>query len=263
MLGFWSSGGWVEVAEIGEGGGEMRQRGGWLARGESESACGEVGGMGEGGRMRHREPWPRVDREHLAACHFCDALHDAPELEEGKTAYCGKCGAVLYRNRPASLDRSVAFGLAVLLLMVVAQGFPFLSLDAKGVRTAMTLTQAAGALMAEGSVVLGVAVAVFTLVAPVVLAAGLVYVCLPLRWGVVWPGAMMVTKWLERLVPWAMVEVFFLGALVSLLKLVKLADVSLGVAFWALAGVMIFLAAAIGGIDRRELWDRLEVAAEK
>jgi len=44
---------------------------------------------------------------------------------------------------------------------------------------------------------------------------------------------------------------------------VKLADVSLGVAFWALAGVMVCLAAAIGGIDRRELWDRLEVAAEK
>jgi paraquat-inducible protein A len=147
--------------------------------------------------------------------------------------------------------------------MIVAQGFPFMSLDAKGVRTAMTLTAAAGSLIDEGSGLLGVAVAVFTLVAPVVVAGGLVYVCLPLRWGVAWPGALAVTKWLERLVPWAMVEVFFLGALVSLLKLVKLADVSLGVAFWALAGVMVCLAAAIGGIDRRELWDRLEVAAEK
>ena len=213
--------------------------------------------------MSHRKPWPRVDREHLAACHFCDALHEAPEMEEGKTAYCGTCGSVLYRNRPASLDRAVAFGVAVLVLMVVAQGFPFMSLDAKGVRTAMTLTQAAGSLMGEGSVVLGLAVAVFTLIAPIVLAGGLVYVCLPLRWGVAWPGAVTVTRWLERIAPWAMVEVFFLGALVSLMKLVKLADVSLGVAFWALGGVMFCLAAAIGGIDRRELWDRLEVAAAK
>jgi len=219
--------------------------------------------VGDGGRMKHREPWPRVDREHLAACHFCDALHEAPLVEEGNTVFCRNCGAVLYRNRPSSLDRSVAFGVAVLLLMIVAQGFPFMSLDAKGVRTAMTLTAAAGSLIDEGSGLLGVAVAVFTLVAPVVVAGGLVYVCLPLRWGVAWPGALAVTKWLERLVPWAMVEVFFLGALVSLLKLVKLADVSLGVAFWALAGVMVCLAAAIGGIDRRELWDRLEVAAEK
>lgn len=210
--------------------------------------------------MSHLEAWPRADREHLAACHFCDALHEAPAVEEGKAAYCGNCGAVLYRNRASSLDRAVAFGVAVLLLMVVAQGFPFMSLDAKGVRTAMTLTEAAGALMREGSVVLGLAVAVFTLVAPVVMAAGLVYVCLPLRWGLAWPGALVVTKWLERIAPWAMVEVFFLGALVSLLKLVKLADVTLGVAFWALAGVMFCLAAAIGGIDRRELWDRLEVA---
>ena len=61
----------------------------------------------------------------------------------------------------------------------------------------------------------------------------------------------------------AMIEVFFLGALVSLLKLVKLADVHLGVAFWALGAVMFCLAGAMAGIDRRELWDRLEVAAAR
>ncbi len=71
------------------------------------------------------------------------------------------------------------------------------------------------------------------------------------------------TRLIQKLAPWAMIEVFFLGTLVSLLKLVKLADVHLGVAFWALGAGMICLAAAMAGIDRRELWDRLEVAAER
>lgn len=57
-----------------------------------------------------------------------------------------------------------------------------------------------------------------------------------------------------------MIEVFLLGVLVSLLKLGKVADVQFGMGFWAFGLLMIAMAAAIAGIDRDELWDRLEVA---
>jgi paraquat-inducible protein A len=194
---------------------------------------------------------------------MCDALHDAPLLAEGEEARCGVCGAVLYRNRPASLERAVSFGLAALFLMLIAHTFPFISLEAGGTRTAMTLGGASFSLMKEGSELLGAAVAIFTLVAPAFLAFGIVYVGLPLLWGRRWPGAAGLTRLMQTVTPWAMIEVFFLGSLVSLLKLVKLADVHLGAAFWALAGVMFCLAAATGGIDRKELWDRLEVAAAR
>lgn len=213
--------------------------------------------------MKHRESWPRTEESHRAACHFCDALHEAPDLEEGREARCETCGAVLYRNRSNSLERVVAFGLAALVLMLVAHTFPFISLETRGARAEMTLVSAAVVLMERGSQLLGLAVGVFTLVAPTVLAAGSVYVCLPLLWGKRWPGAVGVTRLVQRLEQWAMVEVFFLGVLVSLLKLVKLADVHLGVAFWAMAAVMVCLAGVMAGIDRRELWDRLEVAAQR
>lgn len=57
-----------------------------------------------------------------------------------------------------------------------------------------------------------------------------------------------------------MVEVFFLGTMVSLLKLMKLADVSMGFGFWSMIALMLSLAASVSGIDRIELWDRIEVA---
>ncbi len=60
--------------------------------------------------------------------------------------------------------------------------------------------------------------------------------------------------------PWIMVEVFFLGTMVSLLKLMKLADVSMGLGFWSMIALMLSLAASVSGIDRIELWDRIEVA---
>ena len=72
------------------------------------------------------------------------------------------------------------------------------------------------------------------------------------------PGAIRVCRWVYGTDTWNMIEVFLLGVLVSLLKLGDIATVTLGVSFWAFAGLIICLAASVSSIDRRDLWDRLE-----
>jgi len=57
-----------------------------------------------------------------------------------------------------------------------------------------------------------------------------------------------------------MLEVFLLGFLVSLLKLGHVADLHFGIGLWALVALVLCIAGTMGGIDRRELWDRLELA---
>jgi paraquat-inducible protein A len=211
--------------------------------------------------LRSLHPWPKVPGgPYLSVCHFCDTLHEAAALPEGVAARCRCCGAVLYQNRPASLVRVTAFSLAALILMVVVNFFPFLTMDAAGIRTTLNLVSAAKTLMDQGSPLLGFALVLFTLVTPLALASGLIYVCGPLLFGRVAPGAFVVAKWMNQTEPWNMIEVFLLGVLVSLLKLNKLADVHFGMGFWAFSVVMVCMAAAISGIDRDEMWDRLEVA---
>lgn len=206
-------------------------------------------------------PWPKPPGEaRLAVCHFCDTLHEAVPVAEGTAARCQRCGALLYENRPASLVRVTAFSLAALLLMVLVHGFPFLTMDAASLRRHLTLVGSAVALIREGVPVLGALIFLFTMVTPVMLAGGMLYVCGPLMVGRVAPGAFGVAKWMYRIEPWNMVEVFLLGVLVSLMKLTKIADVHFGIGFWAFAGVMVCMAAAASSIDREELWDRLEVA---
>ena len=206
-------------------------------------------------------PWPRPrGGPHHAVCHFCDSLHRAAPLPEGRAARCTRCGATLYQNRPASLARTTAFALTALLLMAVVHGFPFLVMDAAMMRTELTLIGAALALIREGSPIVGCAVGLFTVLAPLTLAGGLVYVCLPLLFGRAAPGARQVTRWIQLSEPWNMIEVFLLGVLVSLLKLGKVAELHFGTGFWAFAALMFCMAAAVAAIDRNELWDRLEVA---
>ena len=182
-------------------------------------------------------------------------------MPEGTAARCKRCDAVLYQNRPASLVRATAFSLTSLILMAVVHFFPFLIMDAEGgFHGNLNLTSAAAALIREGSPILGVALALFTIVAPIGMACGLIYVCGPLMFGRIAPGAFRVAKWLNKTEPWNMVEVFLLGVLVSLLKLAKVAEVHFGMGFWAFGALMLCMAAAIASIDRDELWDRLEVA---
>lgn len=195
-----------------------------------------------------------------SACPCCDSLHEQVPLEEGAAARCIRCGATLYQNRVASLQRATAFSLAALFAMAVVHFFPFLTMDAAGMRRELTLAGTAEALVSSGMVMLGGFVVLFTMLAPLMLAGGFLYVCLPLRFGVRVPGAKLVAKWIYRSEPWNMVEVFLLGVLVSLLKLDKVADVEFGIGFWAFAGVMVFLGGAVAGIDKEELWDLLEEA---
>jgi len=205
--------------------------------------------------------WPKPPGEpRYSACHFCDTLHLASPVAEGTAARCARCGALLYQNRQASLARASAFSLAALLLMVVVYLFPFLIMDAASIRRHLTLVNAARALVAEGEPLLGCAIVLFTMIAPFVLAGGLLYVCGPLLFGRLLPGAVRVAKWMHWSEPWNMVEVFLLGVLVSLLKLSKMAEMQFGTGFWAFSGVMVCLAAAVAAIDRGELWDRMEVA---
>lgn len=180
-------------------------------------------------------------------------------LHEGEAALCGHCGEVLFMNRPRSLSRAVGFSSAALIFMVLTHSFPFLTMEAAGNQTRLGLLQSAHALLQDGAPLLALLTLVFTVIAPITLALGLLYLCGPLMSGRSLPGARLVARWIQLSEPWSMLEVFLLGFIVSLLKLGHVADIRFEVGLWALVAVVVCLTAAVAGIDRRELWDRLEL----
>ena len=208
--------------------------------------------------------WPRISDEPIrVSCHFCDALQEAPRLLEGDAAHCCRCGEMLYQNRPRSLARATGFSSAALIFMLLAHLFPSITVDSGSIRRELTLLEAADALFREANPLMGVVAVLFTVVAPLTLMGGLLYVAAPLRFGVALPGALTVTKIFQLSEPWSMLEVFLVGILVSLLKLGAVGEIHLGAGLWALVGLVFCTAFAMAGIDRLELWDRLEIALQK
>src|ERR1700712_3857018 len=117
----------------------------------------------------------------LIACHECDLLQRETVLSGGGTARCSRCGAALYRSLPATVDRSLAFTLAALVLFGVANAFPIVGLSVNGTLVETTLFGAARILFQDGVWPLAGLVAITTLLMPLLAMIAVAYLLIPLR----------------------------------------------------------------------------------
>ena len=196
----------------------------------------------------------------LIACHECDLLHREVEVPPRSAAVCGRCGATLYRNVPDSLDRTLAYTLAASLLFIVANAFPIVQLDAQGNKNSTTLFGAVRTLHEQDMTSVAALVFFTTILTPALQLGAMLCMLLPLKFGHV-PGRLTsLYRLVLRVRPWAMVEVFLLGMLVSLAKLVHFASLTPDVALWSFAVLIVLIACASSSFDARSFWQRVERA---
>jgi paraquat-inducible protein A len=196
----------------------------------------------------------------LVACPDCDLLQRQAGGSPGADMRCARCGALLHRYATRSMERSLVWALTGVLLLVIANAFPMVTLEIQGVRRTMTLMGTAMALADQDMRSLAALVGATLLAAPALQLGILCYLLLPLRHRRAWPGHALLFRLLPRARPWSMVEVFMLGALVTLVKLAEIATVVPGVALGALAALMFVMAAAAASFDSHEAWDRIAEA---
>ena len=208
--------------------------------------------------------WPRVARsDERIACHYCDCLHDPLPLAEKEAAKCRNCGETLYQHLPRSLQRATSFTCAAFILMMIVLVFPFMSIKLQGRPSSMTMWTCLLNVWRDGAPLLAVVTGAAVVVFPALLMILLFRTTVPLLFGRAGWGSEQSFRFLLWLKEWIMVEVFFLGVLVSLVKLFAIADVKLGIGFWAIGGVMVLLAAALQSLDKSEFWDRIESCRER
>lgn len=195
-----------------------------------------------------------MQRHDLIACHECDALLHKPRLSGREIARCPRCDALLYRNSTTQIERISALAVAALVTFVIAQAFPILEMDLNGTRVQTTLIGAIDALWHQDMEIVGVMVFCSTVLFPLVEMAALLYVLLPIRRGVVPPGLNFVLRTIQFVRPWGMIEVFMLGIVVTIVKMVSLARVVPDAALFAF-GALTLMTAVVLMFDPRTLWD--------
>jgi paraquat-inducible protein A len=194
----------------------------------------------------------------LLACHECDLVHKIPAVPERAAARCVRCGAVLFRAKPDSVDRTLAFTLAGLVLFVVACSFPFLAMKNAGIVQETALLTGVYNLYEQKMPGLATLVLLTCVLVPLAQMLSLLYIMIPLKRNRPARGATRVFRVFLHLQPWGLMEVYLLGILVALVKLGKMATIVPGLAVIAF-GILIFvLAAAFTALDPHLVWERLE-----
>ncbi|MGE0622886.1 MAG: paraquat-inducible protein A [Pseudomonadales bacterium] len=191
-------------------------------------------------------------------CPECDLLAEMPELAPGERARCGRCGFVLSVRFEDPFGRAFAFALSGLIMLLIALSFPFLSITASGVSNSMTLLQTVSYLADYGAEGISVLVLVFVILVPLVMLLLIAVLALSLRGGRFHPLLLAPARWLFHLNAWAMVEVFAIGVIVSLVKLAAMAHVELGLAFWAYLAFSGLFLLAFSSMDRLTVWRVIE-----
>ena len=193
----------------------------------------------------------------VVACNDCDLLNQLPD---GATAtlLCARCGAVLRRYRPNSIDRALALTLAALLLFIVALSFPFLAMKSGGFVQETKLLTGIHELWRQELYGLALLVLITCVLVPLAQMAALLYTLVPLKSNRPVPGAIRVFRLLQHVAPWGMLEIFMLGILVALVKLGKMATIVPGISVFAFGLLVLVMAAAISALDPPLLWERLD-----
>ena len=119
----------------------------------------------------------------LIACHECDLLHQLRPLPERSKARCCRCGSLLYVHHPATIDRTLAFAVTGLILLVIANIYPFLSLESQGTVLETTLITGTIILSQQSMTGLAALVMLTSMLVPCLLMASLVYVLWAIRRG--------------------------------------------------------------------------------
>ena len=198
----------------------------------------------------------------MTACPECDLLLRELTVPVGAgTVRCPRCGAVLYRVSRDALERSLALTCAALLLLLIGNLFPLVGLNIQGHHVETTVLGAARQLWRDDMPLISLVLLATTVLMPLIELGALVWLLLPLRSGRRPPGFIALFRALQLAHPWAMVEVFILGVLVSLVKLSHLADVLPGPAIWCFGALMLVLTALSSLFDSRALWQAWEAAS--
>lgn len=193
----------------------------------------------------------------LVACHECDKLYRYERIPAGSKASCHGCGSLLYRHVPNSLNRSLALYLTALFLFVIANSFPFLSLELGGRVVDNILLSGGWSLYQQGMGELGLLIFFTSFAFPLLVIAGMLYLLVPLRLGVVPPYMGAVYRMVHAIIPWSLVGVFMLGVLIAIVKLQDLANVITGPALFSFAVLLAVYSAARTNFDPEILWSAI------
>jgi paraquat-inducible protein A len=199
-----------------------------------------------------------IDTSSLIACQQCDALFEKPNLKQGQIAKCRYCGGTLLERKVNSIERSFNWSLAGVILMLPAILLPIMGVTLAGQFHQASLFDCILVLIDRGFFMIASLLFLFAIAVPVVRLVGALYISYSFKYNRLKPSLLTFFRTYHHLDHWAMLNVFMLGIVVSMYKLVD--DTELSVNFGLLAFILWLISSTMSAVvlDQDYIWDKLE-----
>ncbi len=213
--------------------------------------------------------WSRPDPptlqvvRHLRECPGCGLFQRLPDLASGQLARCVRCQCRLERlTAHPGFYTPIALAISSVVFYLLAITMPLMTFDVYGRSRTITLFTGPLELIREGWAPVGVLVMLGTIIFPAIVIGLLLPVATMIARGQIVPPAPKLLRWYIHLRSWSMVEVYSLGVLVAYSKLIDLARVEIGVAIYAIAGLMLTMAMTDCTLRSDLVWRRHHMDAD-
>jgi len=200
----------------------------------------------------------RINTKQLIACQQCDALYDMPELKQGQSAKCVRCGSTMAERKVDSIERSFNWSLAGILLLVPAILLPIMGVTLAGQYHHASLLDCIVVLIERGFFMIATLVFLFAIAVPVVRLFGAFYITYSFKFNKLKPSLLHFFRAFHHLDNWAMLNVFMLGIVVSMYKLLDDTELSVNLGLLAFILWLISSTMASVALDQDYIWQKLE-----
>ncbi|SUO97853.1 Inner membrane protein yebS [Suttonella ornithocola] len=175
----------------------------------------------------------------LIACPYCDVLYKRPlYLARNEKLTCKCCGSTMIDGR-ANFYQAFIYALTALILFVIANAFPFITLSLQGEITTISVFSSVQSLFNNGLPILALLVMLFVIIMPLWYLTAVLWIIVSFRYQFLNTLSRRFLHWMHYMAPWNMLEVYLVGVVVTLVKIMQMASVQFDKGFWAFCALMI------------------------
>jgi paraquat-inducible protein A len=200
----------------------------------------------------------KQDNRQWAACEICDGLFEKPCLKQGQIAKCCHCGCLLVEHKVNSIERSFHWSLAGLILMLPAILLPLMGVALAGQYNQASLFDCVLVLIDREFFMIASLLFLFAIAVPIVRLCGALYLSYCFKFNRLKPSLLNFFRASHRLDHWAMLNVFMLGIIVSMYKLLDDTDLSVNLGLLSFILWLICSTMASASLDHDYIWEKLE-----
>ncbi|MDN3610078.1 paraquat-inducible protein A [Vibrio ostreicida] len=202
-------------------------------------------------------PPDTTNPHNTSLCSGCELAIDTISVKRGKSAYCPRCGTLLYRGGSPSLSGNIAVALTCLLLFVPSHLFDFISIRLFGVMIHATLPSGVTALFNEGFIFLSVLIVFCSSIAPLVVSLSVLFahIALKHRYFLLLKYSLYTVQHFKR---WVMIDVFLVSVAVSCFKLQDYSDIHVGIGLYGLLLLQVSTVLLVSRVSVRRYWQVYE-----